>query len=74
MNSFLTEFAKALTSKDGPLIWGITAIVTLTLGWKFLDEDYRAEGEGWKVYPSASENNDKDSAEDISDEKISPTE
>ena len=22
----------------------------LTLGWKFLDRGYRAEGDGWKVF------------------------
>ena len=44
MNDFWKHIATVLTGKDGPLIWGITAITALTLGWKFLDKNYEAEG------------------------------
>ena len=49
MNDFWKHIATVLTGKDGPLIWGITAITALTLGWKFLDKNYEAEGDGWKI-------------------------
>ncbi len=63
MKEFWTEFVKALSGKDGPLIWGITAITALTLGWKFLDKNYQAEGKDWKIYPSDTETNVRDTVE-----------
>ena len=71
MKDFWTEFAKVLAGKDGPLIWGITAITVLTLGWKFLDKEYSAEGENWKVCPVNAGTNDKDGAEPTPDPPVS---
>lgn len=52
MNDFLKEVASALTGKDGPFFWGISAITVLTLGWKLLDKEYKAEEDGGKICPS----------------------
>ena len=50
MKEIFIELSKVLSGKDGPLIWGLTAITVLTIGWKFVDSGYEVEGNGWKVY------------------------
>lgn len=68
MNDFWKHIATVLTGKDGPLIWGITAITALTLGWKFLDKNYEAEGDGWKICPSDTCSGHTDDTKNVTDE------
>lgn len=65
MKEFYTGFLKVISGKDGPLIWALTSITALTLGWKFLDSGYQAEGVNWKIFRSA-DSCQEDSTEEAS--------
>ena len=64
MNELISGLVKILSSKDGPLILGLTAITTLTLGWKFFDSGYRIKSEGWEVYRSEVDTKDENAGEE----------
>lgn len=52
MKEIWTSIANALSGKNGPLYIALLAITSLTLGWKFLDENYTVEWKGGKISPT----------------------
>ncbi len=67
MNDFKTELIRLLSGKDGPLIWGMTAITMLTLGWKFFDSNYRLDGNRWQLHSSDERCNNIEKPEAVLD-------
>lgn len=57
MKDFWTNFVNAFAGENGPLYAAITAIVGVTLGWRFLGNNYSADLNGVKINPRSDRSN-----------------
>lgn len=74
MKEFWTAISNALSGENGPLYAALLAITSVTLGWRFLSNNYSAEWNSGKIFPAGSTFADADTESAVVSESSSTEE